>query len=307
MKMNIEQALTEIKGKKVNGVVYIHAVDYKTGANGKPFATGQFADQGVILPFKVWSDNLESFKALVEKKIINIQGTIDTWNGNVSVVVDKAEEDIFGYVPADFLLGHDRHKLEHDFDEFLNTVMSPNARKLVNLVICGDVRERFFTEFAAKGMHDACPSGLANHTVKMLRYAKCMIENDARWKQYEDIIYVGVIFHDMGKIHELYMGAYTKNSFNTHRGYACEMLFEHKADIIALYDEDFYYRLLDIMRGHHHAFEERAKTIYGYIVHLIDMMESQCTRLMDALDSQQYNESSSGERIVGHHEDRFYY
>ena len=307
MKLNIADTLTKIKGEKVRGVVYLHAFDYKTGSNGKPFATGQVSDQGIVMPFKVWSDNIEVFKSLADKKIVNISGTVDTWNGTVSIVVDSIEEDIFGYVPADFLLGHDRIKLEKEFDSFVKTVLSEKAQKLVNTIISGETKERFCTEFAAKGMHDACPSGLINHTVKMLKLAHTMIENDPRFIPFSDLIYTGIIFHDMGKIDELYMGQYVKNSFISHRELGCELLYNNKDFILSLYDEDFFYRLLSVIRGHHHVYEEKAKTIYAYIVHLIDMVDSQCTRLMDSLDNVAYKETSSGEKTVGHHDEVFYY
>ena len=308
MKLNINDTLTKVKGEKVNGVVYLYAFDDNSGSNGKAFVSGQTSDQGVVLPFKVWSDKIEDFKALCDKKIVNVNATVDTWNGTVSIVIDNIEEDIFGYSPADFLLGHDRNKLENDFDEFVKTVLSPKAQTLVNTIISGDTRERFCTEFAAKGMHDACPSGLLNHTMKMLRLAQVMIEyNDTRWKPYADLIYTGVIFHDIGKIDELYMGQYVKNSFISHLELGCEILYKHKDFIVSLYDEDFFYRLLSVIRGHHHKFETPAKTIYAYIVHLIDMLDSQSTRLMDSLENVAYKETSSGEKTVGHHDETFYY
>jgi 3'-5' exoribonuclease len=307
MKLSIKDSLSLTKGAKVSGVIYVKSFTYKTGSNNKPFATGSIGDQELVMGFKVWSDNLEKFKELADKKILMVEGTIDTWNGTVSVVFDKIQEDIFGYTPFDFLLGHNRHKIEEEFYEFVDTVLSPKAKSLVNHIIQGDVKERFFTEFAAKSMHDACPTGLANHTVKMLRLANTMIKNDARLKEFSDIIYIGVMFHDLGKIRELYMGDYVKNSFISHREYGCEMMYENKEFIYTLYDEDFFYRLLSVIREHHHVYEEKAKTIYAYIVHLIDMVDSQVTRMMDTLDSLQYNETSSGEKTIGHHGDIYYY
>lgn len=306
-KLDIKACLDKAKGEKVSGTVYIRAHEYKTANSGKGFASGQFTDQGNVIPFKVWSEHLDEFKAIADQKVINIRATVDIWQGAASLVIDSVSEDICGYTPADFLLGHDRVKLEAYFDNFVNKELSPKAKALVNLVIKGTVRERFFTEFAAKGMHDACPSGLANHTIKMLRLAKAMLENDPRLRAYSDLIYVGVIFHDIGKIKELYMGGYQKNSFVSHREYGCEMMYEYKQEIIDMYDEDFFWRLISIIRGHHHVYEEKAKTIYAYIVHLIDMVDSQCTRLMDTLEFNQYRETDVGEKTVGHHDETFYY
>lgn len=307
MKLNVKDAMTLTKGQRVSGVVYLKSFAYKNGSNNKVFVSGTIGDQELVLGFKVWSENVEKFKELADKKILKVEGTIDTWNGTVSIVFDKIEPDVFGFTPFDFLLGHNRHKLEEEFYEFVDTILSPKAKALANEIINGETKERFFTEFAAKSMHDACPSGLANHTVKMLRLAKTMIENDQRLTAFSDIIYIGIMFHDLGKIRELFMGDYVKNSFISHREYGCEIMYEHKTFICNTFDEDFFYRLLSVIREHHHIYEEKAKTIYAYIVHLIDMVDSQVTRLMDTLESLQYNETSSGEKTVGHHGEVFYY
>lgn len=299
MKLNIEKALEGIKGEKVNGVVYIKNSDYKASQNGKSFVTGQFTDQGKSISFKVWSENVEKFKAIADKQIINISGTIDVWNGTTSIVVDNVEEDIFKYGPADFLLGHDKIAMEQKFDEFVEQNLSPKAKELLAHILQGEVRERFLTEFAAKGMHDACPSGLLAHVLKMLNLLKALLENDEELAKFADLLYLGVIFHDVGKIYELYMGQYVQNSFISHRELGCELMYKNQEYIINLYDEDFFYRLLSILRGHHHVYEEKAKTIYAYIVHLIDMLDSQSTRITDCIRAGSVTVDSRGNVTVG--------
>ena len=182
------------------------------------------------------------------------------------------------------MCGYDRCKLEDEFYKFLSQ-SGPNVEQLVNKIIVGDVKERFFSEFAAKRKHDACVGGLANHTIKMLRLAKTMIANDERLLPFNDIIYIGVICHDLGKIRELYMGNYVKNSFISHREHGCEMMYEIKEEIMDLFGEDFFYHLLSVIRGHHHVYDEKAKTVYAYIVHLIDMIDAQVTELMDNINT----------------------
>jgi 3'-5' exoribonuclease len=299
VKIDLKAAMTKKHDEKVSGSVYIRSFRYKTGNNGKPFVKGVLCDQESTIGFVVWREVIEDFRAVDKEKILSISGRIDIWNSTATIVLESVKSDIYGYTIGDFLCGHDKGKLEDEFYEFLSYV-SPKAKQLVNKIIDGDVKERFFSEFAAKRKHDACVGGLANHTIKMLRLAKTIMVNDERLLPYSDIIYIGVICHDIGKIRELYMGDYVKNSFISHREYGCEMMYERKNDIISLFDEELFYHLLSVIRGHHHVYDEKAKTIYAYIVHLIDMVDAQVTEIMETINALAYKEKSNEEKIIEH-------
>jgi len=299
VKVDIKAAMTKRHDEKVSGSVYIRSFRYKTGNNGKPFAKGVLCDQESTIGFVVWSEVIEDFRAVDTEKILSISGRIDTWNSTATIVIESVKSDIHGYSIGDFLCGYDKCKLEEEFYKCLSDA-SPNVKQLVNKIIIDDVKARFFSEFAAKRKHDACVGGLANHTIKMLRLVKTIIGNDERLLPYSDIIYMGVICHDLGKIRELYMGEYVKNSFISHREYGCEMMYERKEDIVSLFGEDFFYHLLSVIRGHHHIYDEKAKTIYAYIVHLIDMMDAQVTEIMETINTSVYKEKSNEEKIMEH-------
>jgi len=307
LKIDIKAALMKSKGDKVSGSVFVRSFDYRVTKSGDTFVTGYVSNQGCSIGFKVWRESIESFRSLIAvSRVIAVSGVIDTWNNIPSIVFESVKADSFGYTPLDFLPGYDMGKLEGEFYGFLDNT-NPKVRLLIDRIITGNIKERFFTEYAAKLLHDACPGGLAYHTIKMLRIAKTMIDNDARLLPFSDLIYVGVICHDIGKVREFYMGDYVKNSFISHSEYGCEMMYEIKEYIVELFDEAFFYRLLSIIRGHHHIYEMKAKTVYAYIVHLIDMIDSQATMFMDNLDSHAYKETVNGEKTTDHFDEIYYY
>ena len=307
VKVDIKAALMKTNGDKVSGSVYVRSFDYRVTKSGDTFVHGYVSDQGCIIGFKVWREKLSEFRSLITaSKVMAISGVINMWNNIPSIVFESVKEDSFGYTPSDFLLGHNRCKLEEDFYGFLKCV-NPKTMQLVNKIIYGETKERFFTEYAAKLLHDACPGGLAKHIIKMLKLAKTMIDNDERLLTYSDLIYTGIICHDIGKIREFYMGDYVKNCFVSHSEYGCEMMYELKGFIVDLFGEAFFYRLLSIIRGHHHTYEIKAKTVYAYIIHLIDMLDSQATMFMDNLDSHAYKETANGEKTTEHFGEIYYY
>jgi len=307
VKLDVKAALGKKHGDRVSGSVYVCSFDFRVTKSGESFVTGYVSDQGCIIGFKVWREKFEEFRSLIAvSKIMSVSGVIDVWNASPSIVFESVNVDGFGYTAMDFLLGYDRGRLEGEFYGFLEGV-SPKVRQLVDRIVEGEVKERFFSEYAAKLLHDACVGGLANHVIKMLKLAKTLIDNDERLLPYSDLIYVGIVCHDIGKIREFHMGSYVKNCFVSHSEYGCEMMYEIKDYIVNLFDEAFFYRLLSIIRGHHHIYEVKAKTVYAYIVHLIDMLDSQATMFMDNLTTHAYKETANGEKTTEHFDEIYYY
>jgi 3'-5' exoribonuclease len=120
------------------------------------------------------------------------------------------------------------------------------------------------------------------------------------------MLILGINLHDIGKIKEMKDGDYRKNSFVTHREFGVELLYANRALITEKFDDDFFYRLISIIRGHHDEYEEKAKTVYAYIVHLIDMLDSQVTHILDVVEGEGLKEDSSGDKFVQARDAKWY-
>ena len=227
------------------------------------------------------------------------------WNSRLTCF-QAASKPISNLAPSDFITGHDISAIEKEFYEINSRLLSPQGLELLNLIIRDKVKERFFLEYAGMTMHDACPGGVANHTLKMLRILETVINNDERIRPWTDLLVLGVNFHDVGKVKEMLNGVYRKNSFVTHREFGVELLSSHKDYITKLFDDDFYYRLISIIRGHHNEYEEKAKTVYAYFVFLIDMLDSQVTHVLDAVEGDNLKEESSGEKALASYDQKLY-
>ncbi len=75
------------------------------------------------------------------------------------------------------------------------------------------------------------------------------------------------------------------------------MLAKYKTIISAHFDESFYYHLLAIVQGHHGAFGEPPKTVLALIVHLLDMVESATTGILDKVDSNDVSEYAGNKSV----------
>src|SRR5690625_5398878 len=77
---------------------------------------------------------------------------------------------------------------------------NPNIQRIVRAFIA-KYNEELFVYPAASKNHHAFVSGLAYHIISMLRIGKelCNIYPELN----RDLLYAGIILHDIGKIHEL--------------------------------------------------------------------------------------------------------
>ena len=308
MKINLREVTTKIDGESVSGVVYVKTKDIKLTKNKSKYCQGMLVDGKDMVSFKVWSDYLDKFCEITDNNpIVTIRGKVNVYNGTVSIVITDANNFNEGFKASDFVIGHDRNLIEKEFYEINNRLLSTNGLAILNKIIDGEIKERFFLEYAGMMMHDACPSGVANHTLKMLKLAETLINNDTRiTEEMKELIVLGINLHDVGKVREMLDGAYQKNSFVSHREFGVEFLKENKDFIVSVYNEDFYYRLVSIIRGHHDVYEEPAKTIYAYIVHLIDMVDSQMTHFLDVIEADGLTEESSGEKCIKCYDKKLY-
>lgn len=300
MKINLKEMSAKIDGESVNGVVYVKTREIKLTKTNSKYCQGMLADGKEIVSYKVWNNYLDKFCEITENnKIINIKGKVNVYNGSVSIVITEAIPVDSGYEIKDFVTGHDKDAIEKEFYEINHRLLSDAGMNVLNIVIRDNIKDRFFVEYAGMSMHDACPSGVANHTLKMLRIAESMINNDSRvTPTMKELIILGIDFHDVGKIMEMLDGCYQKNSFVTHREFGLEILHTNKDFIVNEFDEDFYYRLASVIMGHHDKFEDPAKTIYAAIVHMIDMIDSQMTHFLDVIEGETLKEESSGEKCI---------
>lgn len=300
MKLDLTKVTTMIDGENISGNVYIQTLEIKVAKNLKKYAQGFMIDNKTIVAYKVWGDFLDEFTTFYNSNgpIMNITGKINVFNDTTSIIITNVKPATAIFSISDFISGHDQSSIEKEFYAINERLLSPAAFNILNCILNGEIKERFFLEYAGMKMHDACPSGVSNHTLKMLRILDTLLKNDNRLIPWTDILVLGIDFHDIGKVKELNNGNYTKNSFVSHREFGVELLHNNKDFIISNTNEDFYYRLISIIRGHHDEFEEKAKTVYARIVHLIDMIDAQVSHFLDVVEGENIKQEASGDYCI---------
>ena len=283
-------------GMQLNDVdVYFQSFCRRSyGTEGKYSGDGVLYCDGVTLDVKIWDMFLVDtmLKTGFVGKVATVSGSISEYKGKLQFVLTKvAVNDSFTKV--DFLPQCGVEENKNEFFAFINNNISqPYIKALLEVFNGEDIMSDFCKEFAGSKMHDAKVGGLTHHTLKMLKIAQTVVYNDGRLTPYSDLIYSGVILHDIGKVKEMNLGTYTTNSFVTHRLFGCEMLARHKEAIVSYIGETNYYHLQAIIQGHHGQWGESPKTVWAYIIHLIDMIDSAVTCILDKLDRGEFSEEN---------------
>ena len=303
--------------EKFEGDVGVKVASLQLTKNGDHYISGTMINVRDTWAFKIWDKGLiKFFRDMIESDVgfkpfvAHVKGRVDEFNGNLSFVVNSVERLYEDY--KEFLPTLDINMLRQEYEDFVDDNVATNYVKVINQIFDTDVSlfngesasigdtigDLFFYGWAASGNHDAIQGGLCHHTLKMLYIARTMINTHPALEAKKDIIYTGIILHDIGKVQEIVDGNYTKNSFISHRIMGIEYLAANKSFIVMQIGIDEYSRLLDILIGHHDQFEQKPKTIWGYLVHLIDMLDTWATITEQELTTDLFAKNAMGERTL---------
>jgi len=285
------------------GIFYLHSYYRKSYNDGKKhFITGTFRNKQHSIGVKMWDNSsVEKFSNTdMSGGVFKVSGEVKDYKGDLDIHVQSIER-CTTVSEKSFLKSVDIEGVFAKFATFIGENISEKGETVLSAFFGAEgIYDSFKHEFAGTKMHDAQVGGLMSHTLKMLHIAKTLVNNDDRLKQHSDLLYMGIILHDVGKVHEYKVGVQTPRGFVTHRIFGIEMLSRYKTDIVKLYDEDFYYHLLAIIQGHHGPYGEPPKTVWALVIHYIDMLESFCTGTLDRIDSGDAGSGSAGQKTVSH-------
>ena len=268
-----------VNGVVIRGCVLCESITLTSTKDGKPYASGVFRSGEASLPFRAWSgtDALSYIEHTdVEGKVVDIEGVGSAYQGAMQLklsslrVVDEPEVTFFLPCP------YNCDSYEEVLKKLVQATVTPKGYQLADRVLfSSDIMVLFKREFAASNHHDNCVGGLLAHTLKVckgLQYYMTFYrglfskEDGSADTDFVDLVMLGGLFHDIGKVYEMSYGVYTKHSIVTHRFLGAEYLMGNKDYIISSYGEDWWYNLVSVVMQHHDEYAERCRTLAAYLV-----------------------------------------
>lgn len=192
------------EGDRVHEFLLIKDVSKGTASNGKPFLTLILQDKTGDVEAKLWGTSNEDEKNYSVGAVVLIEGDMTTFRGRNQLKIRNIrlanEQD--EVVKANLVMSAplSAEALNEKVTQYLFEIKNPVIQRLTRSLLKKN-QEAFFDYPAAMSIHHNFLSGLAYHVCCMLDMAKSVVQLYPEVNQ--DLLYAGIILHDMGKLKEL--------------------------------------------------------------------------------------------------------
>lgn len=195
-------------GDTVTGFALVRRKDERRDKAGKLYLDLELADASGAISAKAWSDSQALAAKFAAGDFVKLKGSVQSYRDQLQLKLDACRPA----VDADRADGFDEsllvpatrenvddlwRRLEATLDAHL---ARPEAKRLAAAALSRH-GEALRLHPAAKSIHHAVRGGLLEHTVSMLELAVRMAAHYGELDR--DLLLLGVLFHDLGKLHEL--------------------------------------------------------------------------------------------------------
>lgn len=189
--------------ERIDGFFMIKAIEVKTATNGNRFLDITLTDNTGDINAKVWDYRGEDDE-YSQNNIIKIRGDISEWQGKKQLKIIKIrnqnEEDdvnVEDFVQSAPISSEDMYET---IMNYINAMENDDIKRLTEHMVTEN-KEKLLYYPAAKSNHHSIRSGLLYHILRMLKTGESLADI------YEfinrDLLYAGIILHDMAKIEEM--------------------------------------------------------------------------------------------------------
>ncbi|MCP8968203.1 3'-5' exoribonuclease YhaM [Ectobacillus ponti] len=191
-------------GEQVEVYLLIKSASRGTASNGKPFLTLMLQDQSGEIEAKLWDVSKEDEGNYIAEKIVRVVGDILNYKGRIQLRIKQIRLAQAHEVPdiAEFVekAPVPKEAMMEKVTQYIFEMRNPNIQRITRHLL--KKHQTAFYEYpAATKNHHEFASGLAYHVVSMLDLAKAIAGLYPSLDQ--DLLYAGVILHDLGKVIEL--------------------------------------------------------------------------------------------------------
>lgn len=285
-------------GDKFEGFLLINDATKGTTSNGKPFLTLMLRDESGEIESKLWDATKEDEENLVGEQIIHVTGDINQFRGKnqlrihsirLSQETDQVQvSDFVGKAPVG------KEELGEKLTEAIFEMKNPTLQRIVRGFVKKYQHELLIYPAAAKNHHDVA-SGLAYHIVSMVGVARQLHELYPSINK--DLLYAGIILHDIGKIKELSGVVSTTYTLEGKLLGHITIMVEEIAEMakeLQVEDKEEVLILQHLILSHHGKAEwgspKPPMVKEAELLHLIDLIDAKMNMLDKALDKVQPGE-----------------
>jgi 3'-5' exoribonuclease len=192
------------EGEHIKNFLLIKSATRGTASNGKPFLTIILQDKTGEIDAKLWGSSPQDEREYVAGSIVLVEGDINHFRGRNQLKIRnirlKAENETIRKSDLVMAAPLSVSELEEKVTQYLFEIKNPTIQRLTRALLKKHQKE-FFEYPAAMSIHHNFLSGLAFHVCCMLDMAKEVVRMYPEIDS--DLLYSGILLHDMGKLKEL--------------------------------------------------------------------------------------------------------
>lgn len=284
-------------GTAVDSVFLVKGKFLGFGKTQKAWLSVTLGDASGEVDGRVWDNAEEAAAQFEEGSYVRVQGSAVSYMDKIQIrlskwsVVPASEIDPALFTPAS---GRPMGEILARIQAVFDTVRDPYLKQLL-LAYQSDAKfwDAFVRVPAAKTIHHAYLGGLAEHTASMLELAAMVSDHYLRLAVgplNRDMVIVGTLLHDSGKVLELSADAgfqYTGEGRLLGHIYLGARELERKVAAIAGFPEALLDELVHMILSHHGELEfgspKRPKTLEALILTYVDNLDSKVQTYLDAV------------------------
>lgn len=188
------------KDQKFEGFLLVRTSEQRASANGSKYLDMTLCDRTGDINAKMWDGTVTPPQV---GTVIKVRAQVTEYNSRLQLRVNKLRDADEGEFDMSFLIPcapYPPRQMLKEITDTVDAMENATLQKLVRelLKMAGDELMYFP---AAQRLHHAERSGLLHHTSTMLRTAKAVL-TVYPWLDH-DLLYAGVIAHDLSKIREM--------------------------------------------------------------------------------------------------------
>lgn len=269
--------------------------ELRTGRSGGEFLFLTLQDATAQVVAKLLAD-VDRYKHEFEAgDYVRVEGRGSIYSGQIQLVlstirrVNRDQDRAQGFREEDCILSAPRpiDEMWAELQEHLRGVKNEHIRVLLNRMVT-DHEAQLRVWPAAQQIHHAYRGGFLEHLTKMAEVGRFVTNAyGANW----DLVFAGIVLHDIGKLHELaYDGGsanYTRDgNLVGHIGIGLMMVRE-AANAISGFPEDLRAQIEHMVASHHGLREYGSpvepKTVEAFILASIDDLDAKLNQVRKAI------------------------
>nr|WP_218076118.1 OB-fold nucleic acid binding domain-containing protein [Desulfuribacillus stibiiarsenatis] len=191
-------------GESVINYFLVKAASMKSASNQNKYLDVTLCDQTGDINAKLW-DASEDFEAVFQPNaLVKIKGTVTEWQGKLQLKIEKVravndsdDVDIADFVPS---APHDPAFMYQEVMRYADQIVDQEIQSIVRIIL-EESKEKLLYYPAAQKNHHSIRGGLLFHVMTMLRTGERISEVYPIINK--DLLYAGVILHDIAKLDEM--------------------------------------------------------------------------------------------------------